>query len=224
MFLRILFLIFLILSQQPVCLSQIPTNLNSFSFKVQNKQALPDDISFCIVDLKYKKPHLKICEFGQGVFSGFMGHSKLFGQGEIWKNLWPFLSSFKVPVFFINGSSKHQIKSLLKATKTLGELGGIVCSGFEELKKNKRFRTAMAHGKKNQNTTIAGVLVSSVEPGGAGDQANLRKGDVILEVNRKTLKGASFLRKEILEAKRGDVLLLYVFRSGSYSILALAIQ
>ena len=69
-----------------------------------------------------------------------------------------------------------------------------------------------------------GVLVSSVEPGGAGDQANLRKGDVILEVNRKTLKGASFLRKEILEAKRGDVLLLYVFRSGSYSILALAIQ
>lgn len=62
----------------------------------------PAAVSFMIVDLKYDTNRLKICEFGEGFLSGFVGHQKLFGPGKIWKAWWAFVASLDRPVFLVN--------------------------------------------------------------------------------------------------------------------------
>ncbi len=62
----------------------------------RSTQTLPPDVSFCIVDGKFKNGTLKICEMGQGVVSGFLGHQRLFGIGSIWENAWKFFA--KLPI------------------------------------------------------------------------------------------------------------------------------
>jgi hypothetical protein len=62
----------------------------------------PDDISFCIVDLKFDGNQIKICEFGEGLESRFKGYDHLYGQGSAWSMLWEFLHSFGLPVFLVD--------------------------------------------------------------------------------------------------------------------------
>ncbi len=62
----------------------------------------PPAVSFMIVDLKYDTNRLKICEFGEGFLSGFVGHQKLYGPGKIWKAWWAFVASLDRPVFLLN--------------------------------------------------------------------------------------------------------------------------
>jgi serine protease Do len=60
-----------------------------------------------------------------------------------------------------------------------------------------------------------GVVVASVEPGGPADQAGVRQGDVIEEVNRKRVHDVSALKRQ-LEAADDSVLLLV--RRGESSL------
>jgi serine protease Do len=69
-----------------------------------------------------------------------------------------------------------------------------------------------------------GVVVSEVEPGSAADEAQLRRGDVILEVNRKPVKSAEAFRKAIRETEKGKSVLLLVRRGDSTVFLALKPQ
>lgn len=62
---------------------------------------LPEDMSFCIADIKYTGASLKIVEFGEGARSRFKGHAALFGQGSIWTFYWNYLAQFQVPVWLI---------------------------------------------------------------------------------------------------------------------------
>lgn len=55
-----------------------------------------------------------------------------------------------------------------------------------------------------------GVVVANVEPGSPADRASIRQGDVIVEVNRKTVKSVSDLKEEIAKAPNGDSVLLFV--------------
>jgi serine protease Do len=64
-----------------------------------------------------------------------------------------------------------------------------------------------------------GVLVSGVEPDSPAEQAGLRRGDVILEVNRETVGSVAEFRS-VLSASKGGALLL-VSRGGSEIIMAL---
>ena len=65
----------------------------------------------------------------------------------------------------------------------------------------------------------SGVVVSAVEPGSSAEDAGVRRGDVILEVNRTAVASVSAFREAISDSKRGALLL--VSRGGAEVIVAL---
>jgi serine protease Do len=65
------------------------------------------------------------------------------------------------------------------------------------------------------------VVVAGVAPGSAADEARLRRGDVILEVNRKAVKDSAAFRAAARGADKGKSLLLLVKRGDSTIFLAL---
>lgn len=66
-----------------------------------------------------------------------------------------------------------------------------------------------------------GVVITRVEPGSPGGEAGLRRGDVILEVDRKAILGLKDYRKAIGETKKGKGILFLVRRGDNTLFLAL---
>ena len=64
-----------------------------------------------------------------------------------------------------------------------------------------------------------GVVVSSIEPASPAEDAGLRRGDVIVEVNRHPIDGVSEFRNRIEEKKAGAILV--VRRGESEQLVAL---
>jgi serine protease Do len=62
-----------------------------------------------------------------------------------------------------------------------------------------------------------GIVVAQVEPGSPADEAGMRRGDVILEVDRKPIENVEAFRKVIREAKEQAVL-LFLIRRGEGNI------
>jgi serine protease Do len=70
-------------------------------------------------------------------------------------------------------------------------------------------------------TDIKGVVVSAVEPGSAADEAGMRRGDVILEVNREPVKDLASYRKALKGAAKGKSVLFLVRRGDNTIFVAL---
>jgi serine protease Do len=68
---------------------------------------------------------------------------------------------------------------------------------------------------------IEGVVVSGVEPGSSADDAGLRRGDVIIEVNRQPVKDVRGYRKAMGGIAEGKSALLLVRRGENTIFLAL---
>jgi len=66
-----------------------------------------------------------------------------------------------------------------------------------------------------------GAVVTSVEPGGPGDEAGLRRGDVILEIDRNRIRDLRDFRNEIAKIEKGKGLLLLVRRGETTLFIAL---
>jgi S1-C subfamily serine protease len=66
------------------------------------------------------------------------------------------------------------------------------------------------------STTLAEVTVESVQAGSPSDKAGLRVGDLIVELNGRTIKGASGLviKRVLSDVNYGDHVLLKVQRTG----------
>jgi serine protease Do len=69
--------------------------------------------------------------------------------------------------------------------------------------------------------SVKGVVVTQVEPGGPAAEAGLRRGDVILEVNRKSVKNTAAYQKAVRETGKGKSLLFLVRRGDNTIFLAL---
>jgi len=66
-----------------------------------------------------------------------------------------------------------------------------------------------------------GVVVTFVESGSPGEEAGIRRGDVILEVDRKTIRSIADYRKSIAMIKKGKGVLFLVRRGETTLFLAL---
>jgi serine protease Do len=60
-----------------------------------------------------------------------------------------------------------------------------------------------------------GVVVSRVDPAGPAFDAEIQRGHVLLEINRRPVRSADDYRRLMADVHSGDVLTLYVFRPGS---------
>ncbi len=69
-----------------------------------------------------------------------------------------------------------------------------------------------------------GVIITNVQPGSIGWDAGLRRGDIILEVNRKQISGLDEYRKTIDTIKKGESALLLVKRDKNTVYVALKIE
>lgn len=121
------------------------------NFKIPNIKKsdapYPPDISFCIVDLKYKKPHLKICEFGEGVISGFYGYKCLYGEGKIWTDMWDFLASFNMPIFYVNPQHQTYNATTKHALNRLKDHAGNFSPSSKEMYASNTFKELCSHKK-----------------------------------------------------------------------------
>ena len=68
---------------------------------------------------------------------------------------------------------------------------------------------------------VEGLVITAVEPGSAGDEAGLRRGDVILEIDRKPVRSLPDYRKAIEGARKGKGILFLVRRGETTLFLAL---
>jgi len=66
-----------------------------------------------------------------------------------------------------------------------------------------------------------GVVITSVQPQSAAGDAGLRRGDVILEVNRKEITNTATFEKQVNEAKPGSNILFLIRRGENNVFLAL---
>jgi serine protease Do len=63
-------------------------------------------------------------------------------------------------------------------------------------------------------TAKSGVVVTEVAPDSSGDQAGIRPGDAILEINRQAIKDVETFRRIIGSVKPGDAVPVYLQRGG----------
>lgn len=68
-----------------------------------------------------------------------------------------------------------------------------------------------------------GVVITAVERGSAADDAGLRRGDVILEIDRETVRNLADYRHAIAGLKKGESSLFLVQRGQSTSFVALRV-
>ena len=66
-----------------------------------------------------------------------------------------------------------------------------------------------------------GVVITTVEPGSPADEAGLRRGDVILEIDRKSIRKLTDYQKAITKIKKGKGVLFLVRRGETTLFLAL---
>ncbi|HEY5541654.1 MAG TPA: DegQ family serine endoprotease, partial [Candidatus Binatia bacterium] len=69
-----------------------------------------------------------------------------------------------------------------------------------------------------------GVVVTTVEPGSAAEEAGIRRGDVIMEVDRKAIRNLDEYKKAVAGIRKGRGVLFLVRRGDSTLFLALKPQ
>ena len=63
-------------------------------------------------------------------------------------------------------------------------------------------------------TAKSGVVVTDVAPGSSGDQAGIRAGDAVLEINRQPVKDVDSFRRIMASVKPGEAVPVYLQRGG----------
>ena len=62
--------------------------------------------------------------------------------------------------------------------------------------------------------SVRGMLVESVDPGGAAERAGILPGDVITRVENTPVGNGRNVMREVRNAKPGEILMIEIFREG----------
>jgi serine protease Do len=80
--------------------------------------------------------------------------------------------------------------------------------------------TAEILRKRGLAYQIRGVIVSDIDPGGPADDADISKGDIILEINHKAIMNVEDFRSAVRTGGTDSVTLLLIERSGTRMFVA----
>ncbi|MCI0469629.1 MAG: PDZ domain-containing protein, partial [Nitrospirae bacterium] len=58
------------------------------------------------------------------------------------------------------------------------------------------------------------VVVARIEPGSQSEEIGLKRGDVLLEIDRQKIKNLNDLNRVSSKIKKGDTVLLFINRGG----------
>jgi serine protease Do len=117
-----------------------------------------------------------------------------------------------------------------RSDEHVAELGGQ--QEEEETKETKEAKDSLGMTLKGSTPEMAGrlkledakgVLVTGVDPKGPAGDSDIKKGDVIKELNRKEVGGVSDYLKALKSLKKGDTVLLRVVRDGRPFYMAIDI-
>ncbi|MGH7873113.1 MAG: PDZ domain-containing protein, partial [Candidatus Binatia bacterium] len=103
-------------------------------------------------------------------------------------------------------------EEIVAAVPEKGELGLTV----------QRLTPQMAEGLGLEKAE--GVVVTAVESGSVADEAGIRRGDVVMEVDRKAIRNVDDYKKAVATARKGRGVLFLVRRGDSTLFLALKPQ
>ena len=117
-------------------------NKNVIKAIAKSKGLLPDDISYCIADIKFDGENIKVLEFGDSGQSLFNGHDALYGRGSVWNKFWSYLSEFKLPVWYVGHAGKST------GSDALARIGGQYVQSVVRLN-GKIEEAARAQGLQN---------------------------------------------------------------------------
>lgn len=148
-----LFQFFTLLTSTIYAGSQAPT-----TYHHPQKNHYPNDISFCIVDLKFDGTTIKICEFGEGLESRFQGYEALYGTGAMWQKVWPQLANYQLPLFTVR-QSFSATNTQEYAYAALTKLSKVIAPTLDALTQHKLFKQAYqrANNRTNKHTDTAGI-------------------------------------------------------------------
>jgi serine protease Do len=125
----------------------------------------------------------------------------------------------EVTVLILRGDREYSFKALIaELPKELSETGqgnlpeeqsfeGL--AGISVMELTREIARQLGLHKEDK-----GVVVIRVEPGSAAEEAGIRKGDVIQEINRKKTDRLEDYNKITSEMQPGDTILLFVNRGG----------
>jgi serine protease Do len=74
--------------------------------------------------------------------------------------------------------------------------------------------------------TVSGVVISRVDPTGAAFQSLLRRGFVIMEINKQPVRSVAEYQRIVSAARPGDVLAVYVYNPslGERSLVTVTVE
>lgn len=132
------------------------TNLSLYHHPIKND--FPDEMSFCIADLKFDGNSVKICEFGEGLESEFKGYDALHGTGAVWAMFWEFITAFNLPVWY---TDKPRGNKRNRAIKRFINLGGMCVSNLQSLPAHDYFQKMVERYQgAPKMTSYAGIVVA----------------------------------------------------------------
>ena len=125
----------------------------------------------------------------------------------------------EVSIFILRGEKEYSFKVVIaELPKEIAEPGpgntpedsfaeGLDGLGVMDLTKESARQLGLRKDEK-------GVVVVRVEPGSAAEEAGIRKGDVIQEIDRKKIEGLDEYNKVVSGIRPGNTVLLFVNRGG----------
>ena len=118
-------------------------------------------ITMLIADIKLgPNGEVTILELGEGPMSYFKGHDALYPKGTVWQRFWEYLSSKKVPIWYVGNLSTVGREDAEISLKGLKSLGGALYPSLHILEKDPTFKKAIERARDGGRSRV----LSSVTP------------------------------------------------------------